>query len=158
MEKMLVRAPVTGRLSSFDPVIGESFAGRQTIAKIDVLKGFKVIGQVDEYYLSTVKSGQSARFSFNGEIIDLTIKKVLPEVINGRFEVEMIFIDEAPKDIRTGLSLQVRLELSEAKPGNYDSSRKFFPCFRWTICFCNERNQRSYKKKNQNRKTKSKLL
>ena len=89
MEKMLVRAPVTGRLSSFDPVIGESFAGRQTIAKIDVMKGYKVIGLVDEYYLSTVKTGQAARFSFNGEIIELKVKKVLPEVIDGRFEVEI---------------------------------------------------------------------
>ena len=129
MEKMLVRAPMTGRLSSFDPVIGESFAGRQTIAKIDVLKGFKVIGQVDEYYLSTVKAGQAARFSFNGEIIDLTIKKVLPEVINGRFEVEMIFIDEAPKDIRTGLSLQVRLELSEASQAIMIPRGNFFHAF-----------------------------
>jgi HlyD family secretion protein len=129
MEKMLVRAPVTGRLSSFDPVIGKSFAGRQTIAKIDVLKGFKIIGQVDEYYLSTVKYGQAARFSFNGEIIELKIKKVLPEVINGRFEVELLFVDGAPSAIRTGLSLQVRLELSEASQAIMIPRGNFFHAF-----------------------------
>jgi HlyD family secretion protein len=129
MEKMLVRAPVTGRLSSFDPVIGESFAGRQTIAKIDVLKGYKIIGQVDEYYLSTVKAGQAARFSFNGEIIELKVRKVLPEVIGGRFEIELLFVDEAPGDIRTGLSLQVRLELSETSKAIIIPRGNFFHTF-----------------------------
>ncbi len=115
MGRLLVRAPVTGRLSSFDLVIGESFAGRETIGKIDLLAGFKVQGLVDEYYLSTVKSGLAARFSFDGKMVELKVKKVLPEVINGRFEIEMVFVNEPPKDIRTGLSSQVRLELSEAR-------------------------------------------
>jgi len=129
MGKTLVKAPVTGRLSSFDPVIGESFAGRQTIAKIDVLKGYKVIGQVDEYYLSTVKAGQAARFSFNGKIIELKIKKVLPEVIGGRFEIELLFIDKTPSAIRTGLSLQVRLELSAASTAIMIPRGNFFHAF-----------------------------
>ena len=72
---MLVRAPVTGMLSSFDPVIGESFSNNQTIAKIDVLAGYKIKGLVDEYYLSTVKPGQAARFSFDEQIIELASKK-----------------------------------------------------------------------------------
>ena len=128
IEKMLVRAPVSGMLSSFDPVIGESYQRNQTVAKIDVQSGFKVKGQVDEYYLSTVKPGQLARFSFNGELIDLKIKKVLPEVVNRRFEIELLFMNEVPKDITIGQSIQVRLELSKAKRslmiprGNYFQS------------------------------------
>jgi len=115
IEKMLVRAPVTGMLSSFDPVIGESYTRNQTVAKIDVQAGFKIKGQVDEYYLSSVKPGQLARFSFNGELIELQVKKVLPEVVNRRFEVELIFVDKAPKDITIGQSVQVRLELAKAQ-------------------------------------------
>lgn len=114
MERLQVRAPVTGRLSSFDPVIGESFSPNQTIAKIDVLKGYKVKGQVNEFYLSQVKAGQRARFSFDGKLVELEVKKVLPEVIAGNFEIDMVFVEEAPEAIRTGLSVQVRLELSEA--------------------------------------------
>jgi len=109
-----VRAPVSGRLSSFDPVIGESYLPNQTIAKIDVLKGFKVKGLVNEFYLSQVKPGQKARFSFDGEIVELEVKKVLPEVITGNFEIDLIFLEKAPEAIRTGLSVQVRLELSQA--------------------------------------------
>jgi len=125
IEKMLVRAPVSGMLSSFDPDIGETYGRNQTVAKIDVQAGFKIKGQVDEYYLSSVKPGQLARFSFNGQLIDLKVKKVLPEVVNRRFEIELIFTGDVPDDITIGQSLQVRLELSKAKQsvmiprGNY---------------------------------------
>jgi HlyD family secretion protein len=115
IEKMLLRAPVTGMLSSFDPVIGESFVKNQTVAKIDVQSGFKIKGQVDEYYLSMVKTGQLAHFSFDGNLIELKVKKVLPEVVNRRFEVELVFVNEVPKAITIGQSVQVRLELSEAQ-------------------------------------------
>ncbi|WP_341214856.1 efflux RND transporter periplasmic adaptor subunit [uncultured Wocania sp.] len=115
IDKMLVRAPVSGMLSSFDPVIGESYGRNQTVAKIDVQSGFKIKGQVDEYYLSTVKPGQLARFSFDGELVDLKVKKVLPEVVNRRFEIELVFVNTPPKAITIGQSLQVRLELSKAQ-------------------------------------------
>lgn len=114
MAKMLVRAPVSGMLSSFDPVLGESFLPNQTVAKIDVQSGFKIKGQVDEYYLSLVKPGQLARFSFDGQIVNLKVKKVLPEVVNRRFEIELVFVDEVPESVTIGQSLQVRLELSKA--------------------------------------------
>jgi HlyD family secretion protein len=114
IEKLLVRAPVSGMLSSFDPVIGEAFSGNQTIAKIDVMEGFKVRGSVDEYYLSRVKTGQSARFSFDGKSVELKVKKVLPEVEGGNFAIELVFVDEVPESITNGQSLQIRLELSAA--------------------------------------------
>jgi HlyD family secretion protein len=114
IEKMLVRAPVTGMLSSFDPVIGESYSKNQNVGKIDVQSGFKIKGQVDEYYLSAVKSGQLARFAFDGKLIDLKIKKVLPEVVNRRFEIELVFLNETPKSITIGQTMQVQLELSKA--------------------------------------------
>lgn len=115
IENMLVRAPVSGMLSSFDPVIGESFGRNHTVAKIDIQSGFKIKGQVDEYYLSTVRPGQLARFSFDGQLIDLEVKKVLPEVVNRRFEIELIFVKQPPKSITIGQSLQVRLELAKAQ-------------------------------------------
>ena len=128
IDKMLLRAPVTGMLSSFDPNIGESYSNNQTVAKIDVQSGFKIKGQVDEYYLSMVKPGQLAQFSFDGELIDLQVKKVLPEVVNRRFEIELVFVNDAPEAVTIGQSLQVRLELSKAQKslmiprGNYFQS------------------------------------
>jgi len=128
IEKMLVRAPVTGMLSSFDPVIGESYSTNQNVAKIDVQAGFKIKGQVNEYYLSSVKPGQLARFTFDGKLVDLKVSKVLPEVVNRQFEIELVFAKKAPKSITIGQSVQVRLELSKAQEsillprGNYFQS------------------------------------
>ena len=48
----------------FDPDMGESYERNQTVAKIDVQSGFKVKGQVDEYYLSTVKPGAIGHLFF----------------------------------------------------------------------------------------------
>lgn len=115
INKLLVTAPVSGLVSSFDPIIGTSISGMEIIAKIDVQEGFKIRANVDEYYLSSVKPGQAARFSFDGEIIELEVKKVLPEVVNNRFTIELLFIDSIPEAISNGMSLQVRLELSKAK-------------------------------------------
>ena len=126
IEKMLVRAPVSGMLSSFDPVIGQSFLNNETVAKIDVQTGFKIKGQVDEYYLSMVKPGQLARFSFDGKLIDLKVKKVLSEVINRRFEIELVFVSDVPKAITIGQSLQVRLELSKAQKSILISRGNYF--------------------------------
>ncbi|NER14355.1 HlyD family efflux transporter periplasmic adaptor subunit [Leptobacterium flavescens] len=113
IENMLIKAPVSGRLSSFDPVIGESYNSNTTVAKIDVLSGFKIRGSIDEFYLGRVKPNQLARFSLDGGFVPLKVKKVLPEVQNGRFEVELVFADETPASIAIGQSLQVRLELSQ---------------------------------------------
>jgi HlyD family secretion protein len=115
IDKLLVKAPVSGLVSSFNPIIGTSISGMEIIAKIDVQEGFKIRGNVDEYYLSSVKPGQAARFSFDGELIELEVKKVLPEVVNNRFTIELIFIDSIPEAISNGMSLQARLELSKAR-------------------------------------------
>jgi HlyD family secretion protein len=125
IEKLLVRAPISGMLSSFDPDMGESYNKNQTVAKIDVQSGFKVRGLVDEYYLSSVKPGQLANFSLNGNLVNLQVKRVFPEVKNRKFEIELVFTNDIPKDITIGQSVQVRLELSKSKKsimiprGNY---------------------------------------
>ncbi len=128
INKMLVKAPVTGMLSSFNPVIGESYTRNQNVAKIDVQSGFKIKGQVNEYYLSSVKTGQLARFTLNGKLVNLKVSKVLPEVINRQFEIELVFVENPPKSITIGQSIQVRLELAKAQEslllprGNYFQS------------------------------------
>ena len=69
-----------------------------------------------------------AIFSFDGNLIELKVKKVLPEVVNRRFEIELVFVNEVPEAITIGQSIQVRLELSKAQRslmiprGNYFQS------------------------------------
>jgi HlyD family secretion protein len=113
IENMTIKAPVAGRLSSYDPVIGKSYGANEMLGKIDVLQGYKLQAGVDEYYVNRVREGQSASCEFNGKTYPLTVKKVIPEVTAGQFQVELNFEGRSPEDLRRGLSMQVRLTLSD---------------------------------------------
>lgn len=108
----LVTAPLSGRLSSFEPVLGQTYQSGQTLGKIDVMKGYKLLADVDEFYLQKVNEGQKGTVDFNGKTIEVQIAKVIPEIKSGRFLVELNFVSDEQLDLRQGLSFSVRLNLS----------------------------------------------
>ncbi len=110
---LVVRAPVDGQLTSLDAEIGQSKNKGERLGQIDVMSGFKVRVDVDEHYISRIMIGQIGETSFAGKNIRLRIKKVYTQVNNGRFQVDMEFVDAVPQGIRRGQSLQIRLSLSE---------------------------------------------
>lgn len=112
IENMTIKAPVSGMLSSYDPVIGKSYSVNEMLGKIDVLQGYKLQAGVDEYYINRVKEGQTANCEFNGKNYRLKVSKVIPEVTAGQFQVELVFEGKSPEELRRGLSLQVKLTLS----------------------------------------------
>lgn len=112
IENMTIKAPVAGRLSSYDPVIGKSYNANEMLGKIDVLQGYKLQAGVDEYYVNRVKEGQKASCEFNGQTYALIVRKVIPEVTSGQFQVELVFEGKSPVELRRGLSLQTKLTLS----------------------------------------------
>jgi len=112
-ENFLVKATVTGLLSSFNPILGESYTQGQPIGKIDVLDGYKLVANLDEYYISKLKEGILGRVSVNGKSFDVLLSKVLSEVVNGQFQVELLFKnDSLPKSIKRGMSLKSKVFLS----------------------------------------------
>jgi len=123
---MTIKAPVSGRLSSYDPVIGKSYNVNEMLGKIDVLQGYKLQAGVDEYYINRVKEGQSANCEFNGKTYKLTVRKVIPEVTAGQFQVELIFEGKSPDELRRGLSLQVKLTLSDNSKSLLLAQGQFF--------------------------------
>ena len=112
---LVVRAPVAGQLTSLDAEIGQSKNKGERLGQIDVLSGYKVRVDIDEHYISRIYPGQTGTFNFNGEEYTLEIKKVYTQVVNGRFQVDMHFVDEVPEGIRRGQTLQIRLALSQEK-------------------------------------------
>jgi HlyD family secretion protein len=123
---MTIKAPVSGRLSSYDPVIGKSYNVNEMLGKIDVLQGYKLQAGVDEYYINRVKEGQSANCEFNGKTYQLTVRKVIPEVTAGQFQVELVFEGKSPDELRRGLSLQVKLTLSDNSKSLLLAQGQFF--------------------------------
>jgi HlyD family secretion protein len=126
IENMTIKAPVSGRLSSYDPVIGKSYGANEMLGKIDVLQGYKLLAGVDQYYINRVKEGQKAQCEFNGKTYSLIVRKVIPEVAAGQFQVELEFEGKSPDELRRGLSLQVKLTLSDNSKSLLLSQGQFF--------------------------------
>lgn len=113
LESLEIIAPTSGHLTSLNAEIGESKSAGERLGQIDILDGFKVRVGVDEHYIARINKGQSGEFDFAGKNYKLMIKKIYPEVINGRFEVDMEFVDKEPENIRRGQTLHIRLALGD---------------------------------------------
>ena len=111
---LVVRAPVDGQLTSLDAEIGQSKNKGERLGQIDVLSGFKVRADIDEHYIARIYTGLIGTFNFAGKDYRLKITKVYTQVTNGRFQVDMDFVDEVPSGIRRGQTLSIRrLALSD---------------------------------------------
>jgi len=115
VEDLVVKAPVDGQLTSLEAEIGQSKNKGERLGQIDVLSGYKVRVDVDEHYISRIYTGQHGTFTFDAKEYVLAIKKVYTQVTNGRFQVDMVFENEAPEGIRRGQTLQIRVALSQEK-------------------------------------------
>ena len=113
LENLVLKAPVSGQLTSLNAEIGENKVRGERLGQIDVLDGFKIRVGVDEHYISRIGLGLGGDFTFAGVEYSLIIKKIYPEVLNGRFEVDMEFAGEEPEGIRRGQTLHIRLELGD---------------------------------------------
>jgi HlyD family secretion protein len=115
VEDLVVRAPIDGQLTSLDAEIGQSINKGTRLGQIDVLSGYKIKVDIDEYYISRIYPGQVGTFDYDGKTYKLLIKKVFSQVTNGKFQVDMVFDGNAPESIRRGQNLQIRLALSAEK-------------------------------------------
>ncbi|RTY92004.1 RND transporter [Flavobacterium sp. GSP27] len=112
-QHFLISAPLSGRLSSFEPILGKTYIQGLSIGTIDVMKGYKLLADVDEFYLNKITDGQKGTVDFNGKPIRVQITKVIPEIKSGRFVVELNFTSSESLNLQQGLSFGVKLNLSE---------------------------------------------
>lgn len=115
LDNLNVKAPVDGQLGMLDAEIGQSINQGQRIGLIHVLTNYKIKALIDEHYIDRVRRNLSASFERNGVEYALTVKKVYPEVRDGQFEIDMIFTDEKPENIRTGQTYHTKLELGQSE-------------------------------------------
>lgn len=110
-ESLLVRAPISGQLTSLPVEIGESKTTGERLGQIDVVDQYKVVAQIDEYYVSRVSPDQMAGFQLTGQEYEARVLKVYPEITNGTFEVDLVFDGMPPGNVRRGQTLQMELTL-----------------------------------------------
>ncbi|MBA4745235.1 MAG: efflux RND transporter periplasmic adaptor subunit [Muricauda sp.] len=114
LDHLNVRAPADGQLGFLDAEIGQNISQGQRIGQINVLTDFKIEADIDEHYIDRVKRDLSATLERNGNEYKLRLRKVYPEVRNGRFRVDLVFVDDRPETIRAGQSYNIRLQLGES--------------------------------------------
>lgn len=114
-DNLHVMAPVDGQLTILDAEIGQSIPKGGRIGQIHILTSFKVLAQIDEHYIDKVRVGLDAILERQGHEFRLKIRKVLPDVREGKFAVEMIFDSEMPENMRTGQTYYTRLQLGNPK-------------------------------------------
>ncbi|MNU19263.1 Macrolide export protein MacA [compost metagenome] len=108
----LIMAPVSGRLSSFNISLGQNLTTGESIGKIDLMGGYKLIAKVDEYYINKLQVGIKGSLESNAEQYEVIISKILPEVKDGQFSVELNFIDAKIENLKIGMTFGVKLKLS----------------------------------------------
>jgi HlyD family secretion protein len=113
LENLTIKAPRAGQLTSMNAEIGESKARGERLGQIDDVDRFKTSALVNEFYLNRVITGQHAQLETGGRNYELEVSKVYPEVQAAQFEVDLRFLGEAPKNIRRGQTLQLRLVLGD---------------------------------------------
>ena len=111
LDNLIIRAPISGHLTSLNAEIGESKSSGERLGQVDVLEGFKVRAAVDEYHLSRISKGLTGDFDFAGSNYVLRTDKIFPEIRDGRFDIDLVFTESEPEGIRRGQTLHIRLEL-----------------------------------------------
>lgn len=109
----LIMAPVSGRLSSFSLSLGQNLTSGESIGKIDLMDGYKLMAKADEFYINKLQPGIKGTLDNNGKNYNVLVTKVLPEVKDGQFSIELNFSDaEKPDNLKIGMTFGVKLKLS----------------------------------------------
>lgn len=111
LDHLNVRAPADGQLGFLDAEIGQNIEQGQRIGQVNVLTDFKIEAEIDEHYIDRVKRDLQATLERNSNEYGLRLRKVYPEVRNGRFKVDLVFTGDKPETIRAGQSYNIRLQL-----------------------------------------------
>ena len=111
LDSLNLRAPVSGQLTSFDIQIGQSLQRGVRLGQIDSAGHNKLRAQVDEFYLSRVSEGLVADAEVNGRTYRMRVSKIYPQVRNGSFEIDLVFVGAEPADLQRGQTVQLRMTL-----------------------------------------------
>lgn len=112
-DNLLVKAPINGELGLLDVVLGQSVAEGSKIGQINNLSSYKIEAQFDEHYIDRITTGLEADFERQNEKFRAVIRKVYPEVRDGKFKADFKFSGEQPDNIRSGQTYYMNLQLGQ---------------------------------------------
>jgi len=113
-DNLSIKAPIDGELGLLDVELGQSVAAGAKIGQINNLESYKIEAQIDEHYIDRVTPGLEASFERNNESFDASIRKVYPDVRDGKFQADFRFEGTQPTNIRTGQTYYLNLQLGQS--------------------------------------------
>ncbi|OWK31051.1 efflux RND transporter periplasmic adaptor subunit [Sphingomonas dokdonensis] len=116
LDALNLRAPVAGQLSGFSIQVGQSMSRGERIGQIDSPGRNKLQAGVDEFFLGRVEVGQQARIEAGSRSYRARVSRILPQVQNGQFQIELQFVGAEPERLQRGQTVQARLTLSDPAP------------------------------------------
>jgi HlyD family secretion protein len=126
LSQLAIKAPVTGQLSGFDIQLGQSLQQGERIGQIDSAGADKLQADVDEYYLGRVAVGQTATADIDGKTFRLKVSKVYPQVRNGQFQIDLVFIGPEPASVQRGQTVQAKLTVGDSSKALLIPNGAFF--------------------------------
>lgn len=112
-DKLEIRSAIDGELGLLEVELGQSIAAGQKIGQLNDLSDYKVQAEIDEHYIDRVRQGLVGTFTRGDKQYQLQVRKVYPEVRNGKFRCDFIFKGERPENIRSGQTYYIDLELGQ---------------------------------------------
>jgi len=126
LEKLIVRAPVDGQLSFVSVIPGERVGAGQNIGELKLIDQIKISTKVSEYYIDRIALGLPASITYQNARYPLKITKINPEVRDRQFEVDLVFTDVKPDNVRIGKSYRVQIELEQPEEALVVERGNFF--------------------------------
>jgi HlyD family secretion protein len=116
LDSLIVRAPIAGRVTAIDLKVGELRAPGQRLAEVTPDAGMKLSAEIDEFYLSRVRTSQTASIDFEGQPMKVVVRRISPQVRNGQFTIDLEFETASPPNLTAGATAQGRLQLGNDTP------------------------------------------
>ena len=126
IDNLNIKANIDGELGLLDLVLGQSVGTGDKIGQINDLSSYKIVAQIDEHYIDRVINGLNATFERQGVTYNAQVRKVYPEVREGKFQADFKLVGERPDNIRTGQTYYLNLELGQPEEAIIISKGMFF--------------------------------
>jgi len=113
LDQLTLRAPIDGRVSALTLQLGQVLSPGSRVGQVDVAGSFKVRALVNEFYLNRLSIGQIATANISGRTFNLKVNKIYPTIANRQFEVDLIFKNVLPENLRRGQNVRLRIMMGD---------------------------------------------
>lgn len=112
-DNLNIRASHSGQLGSLTAELGQNIAAGQQVGQINILDNYKLTVNIDEHYIDRVTPGIEGVATKQGKELKVKIRKVYPEVNDGKFKADLEITEGEQEKLRVGQAYPIDLVLSE---------------------------------------------